>query len=579
MTASLQSVQRMQQTLDAIATGLFLENLSEASHRSDIGVLVDEAKAHCSAVAVEIEIKMTTAAAQNERLVKLLEERRQVLMMLEQRVGKLTQFPLAVGVIVSDPRVDGSVEIQRGAQRLRVKWDSDVDTSLLMRGRQVLVNEYSNIVDCLGFERGGKVAVFEESLDGDRIIAADDMGQHGVYLRGAPLEKECLQIGDCVLIGSESDMALERLPRMDTKKFVVEEIPDVTYDDIGGLDHAFEEIHRAIELPYLERERYQRYQLRAPKGILLYGPPGCGKTMLAKAIANRLAGAHFFHIKGPEILNMYVGETECAIREIFLQARENACPDAPAVIFFDEMEALFRTRGSGLSSDIELTIVAQFLAELDGLEALQNVLVIGATNRLDLIDPAALRPGRIDVKIEIPRPDYKAAREIFVRYLSPDLPLAGVKNGDIARGIQVVDDMITAAVGQIYAEDDANLLYIPVIGDCDEMLVRRQYYRDIVSGALIENIVRRAKESALLRECAGGECGITKDDVLRAVREEFDTTAKLLGAVGENSVQEMRARQELVEERPDGSSAMVSRGQAKNMYLSMKDDAHPGTYV
>jgi proteasome-associated ATPase len=364
-------------------------------------------------------------------------------------------------------------------------------------------------------------------------------------------------VGDHILMDAKSGYLLEKLPKSEVEDLTLEEVPDISYDDIGGLLTQIESIKDAVELPYLYADYYKEHHLTPPKGVLLYGPPGCGKTMIAKAVANNLASrisekrgekvkGYFLNIKGPELLNKYVGETERKIREIFIKAREKAAEDVPVVVFFDEMDALFRTRGSGISSDVETTIVPQLLAEIDGVEHLRNVIVIGASNRQDLIDPAILRPGRLDVKIKIERPDRNAAVDVFDKYMTADLPIHEAElrqdDGDV-RG--VLERMVAGTVEEMYSLREENRFLEVTYANGDKEVL---YFKDFASGAMIESVVRRAKKLALKRYIQTGEKGIRLDDLLRAVREEFkenedlpnttnpDDWAKIAGKKGERIV-------------------------------------------
>ena len=361
------------------------------------------------------------------------------------------------------------------------------------------------------------------------------------------------------MLDSRANVAIERLPRPELEDLLLEEVPDVSYEDIGGLRNQIEQITDAVELPYLHQDLFKEYDLPAPKGILLYGPPGCGKTLIAKAVANSLAKkvavlsgdkearSFFINIKGPELLNKYVGETERQIRQIFQRAREKASEGWPVIVFFDEMESLFRTRGTGISSDMESTVVPQLLAEIDGVEGLTNVIVIGASNREDLIDPAILRPGRLDVKIKIQRPNEQSANLIFATYLTTDLPLDALEIDDLGGGDpeKTVTVMIERTVEEMYREDEDNRFLEVTYQNGDKEVM---YFKDFSSGAMIENIVRRAKKNAIKRSIATGSEGIRLDDLLVSVRQEFrehedlpnttnpDDWAKIAGKKGERIV-------------------------------------------
>jgi proteasome-associated ATPase len=415
----------------------------------------------------------------------------------------------------------------------------------------LVVNASFNVVDVAGYEVQGDVVVLKEQLDEERAVVTLRTDDERVAIVAEPLRSIGLQTGDRLLMDVRSGYLIDRLPERPVEGLSLEEVPDIGYDDIGGLGAQLDAIKDAVELPYLYAEHYRAHKLTPPKGVLLYGPPGCGKTMIAKAVASHLAetlsekrGAkirgYFVNIKGPELLNKYVGETERKIREIFAKARAKAAGDVPVVVFFDEMDALFRTRGTGISSDVETTIVPQLLAELDGVEALRNVIVIGASNRQDLIDPAVLRSGRLDVKIKIERPDRQAAADIFGKYLTTDIPIAD--SGTPA-------SMIRAAVEAMYALSEENRVLEVTYANGDKEVL---YFKDFASGAMIESIVRRAKKLALKRLIAGGEKGVSPADLLTAVREEFtenedlpntthpDDWAKIAGKKGERIVDAKR---------------------------------------
>src|SRR5581483_9820129 len=420
--------------------------------------------------------------------------------------------------------------------------------------------ESLNVVLARSGELTGEVVTLKEVLeDGLRALIVGRADEERVAELADSLHGERLRAGDTVLMDSRSGLLLEKLPRPEVEELVLEEVPDISYDDVGGLDSQIEQIADAVELPFVHHELFKEYKLPAPKGILLYGPPGCGKTLIAKAVANSLAKkvaevsgdkaarSYFLNIKGPELLNKYVGETERQIRLVFQRAREKSEEGWPVIVFFDEMDSMFRTRGTGISSDMESTIVPQLLAEIDGVETLRNVIVIGASNREDLIDPAILRPGRLDVKIKIERPDEAAASQIFARYLVTDVPIDGdevrtLGGGDAAKAVQA---MIEQTVGEMYRTDDANRFIEVTYQNGDKEVL---YFKDFASGAMIENIVRRAKKLAIKRKISGESGGICTDDLFRAIRQEYkehedlpnstnpDDWAKVSGKKGERIV-------------------------------------------
>ncbi|MDQ6727117.1 MAG: proteasome ATPase, partial [Actinomycetota bacterium] len=430
----------------------------------------------------------------------------------------------------------------------------------LTRGQEVVLNESLNVVLARSAELSGEVITLKELLeDGRRAIVVGRADEERVVELAESLMGEKLRSGDSILMDSRTGLLLERLPRPEVEELILEEVPDVSYEDVGGLDDQIEMITDAVELPFLHRDLFVEHKLPAPKGILLYGPPGCGKTLIAKAVANSLAKkvsqvtgnkasrSYFLNIKGPELLNKYVGETERQIRLVFQRAREKAEEGVPVIVFFDEMDSLFRTRGTGISSDMEATIVPQLLAEIDGVETLRNVIVIGASNREDLIDPAILRPGRLDVKIKIERPNEVAATQIFSRYLTADLPLdesevASLGGGDRQRTVDVI---ISRTVEEMYKHDDDNRFLEVTYQNGDKEIL---YYKDFSSGAMIENIVRRAKKLAIKRVIAGQSRGIRTSDLLESIKQEYkehedlpnttnpDDWAKISGKKGERIV-------------------------------------------
>ncbi|MER3452275.1 MAG: proteasome ATPase [Acidimicrobiia bacterium] len=508
---------------------------------------------------LETKGQLAQALSQNEKLSYTLREAREHIAALREEVEKLTQPPSAYGIFLGRNE-DGTVDVWSGGRKMRVALHPELEDLELRRGQEVVLNESLNVVLARGRETQGDVVTLKELLeDGRRAVIVGRADEERVVELADDLIGERLRAGDTLLMDSRTGLLLEKLPRPEVEELILEEIPDVTYEDVGGLDRQIEAITDAVELPFLYRELFEEHKLPAPKGILLYGPPGCGKTLIAKAVANSLAKkvaemtgdknarSYFLNIKGPELLNKYVGETERQIRLVFQRAREKSEEGVPVIVFFDEMDSLFRTRGSGISSDIESTIVPQLLAEIDGVESLKNVIVIGASNREDLIDPAILRPGRLDVKIKIERPDKQAAAQIFARYLKPDLPLdegevQRLGGGDRATCVQV---MIERTVEEMYREDPENRFLEVTYQNGDKEVL---YYKDFASGAMIENIVRRAKKLAIKRAIAGEGHGIRLEDLLTSIRQEYkehedlpnttnpDDWAKISGKKGERIV-------------------------------------------
>ncbi len=497
---------------------------------------------------LETKGQLAQAVSQNEKLSATLREAREHIGALREEVEKLTMPPSAYGTFLS-ANDDGTVDVFTAGRKMRVALHPELELDTLERGQEVVLNESLNVVLARGPEASGEVVTIKELLsDGTRALVVGRADEERVCELATTLIGERLRAGDHLLLDGRSGLLVERLPRPEVEELVLEEVPDVTYTDVGGLDEQIDQIQDAVELPYLHADLFQEHRLQPPKGILLYGPPGCGKTLIAKAVANSLAKrvaektgsdttrSYFLNIKGPELLNKYVGETERQIRLIFQRAREKSEEGVPVIVFFDEMDSLFRTRGSGISSDIESTIVPQLLAEIDGVESLKNVIVIGASNREDLIDPAILRPGRLDVKIKIERPDVDSARQIFTRYLTDDLPIA---DGE------TVAAMIDAGVARMYEIDEANRFLEVTYQNGDKEVL---YFKDFASGAMIENIVRRSKKLSIKRQISGGERGITTDDLIASIRQEFrehedlpnttnpDDWAKISGKKGERIV-------------------------------------------
>jgi proteasome-associated ATPase len=507
---------------------------------------------------LETKGQLAQAVSQNERLSATLREAREHIATLREEVDKLTMPPNAYGTYLGT-NDDNTVDIFTAGRKMRVAVHPELDLEGIQKGQEVVLNESLNVVLARGSDGGGEVVTFKDLLeDGRRALVVGRADEERVCELADPLIGVKIRAGDHVLMDSRSGMLVEKLPRPEVEELILEEVPDISYDDVGGLDDQIEMIKDAVELPYLYADLFHEHDLQPPKGILLYGPPGCGKTLIAKAVANSLAKrvsektgnartrSYFLNIKGPELLNKYVGETERQIRLIFQRAREKSEEGVPVIVFFDEMDSLFRTRGTGISSDIESTIVPQLLAEIDGVEALKNVIVIGASNREDLIDPAILRPGRLDVKIKIERPDAESARAIFTQYLRPDLPISEdevkLAGGD---PLKAVGQMISVAVDAMYATGDENKFLEVTYQNGDKEIL---FFKDFSSGAMIENIVRRAKKLSIKRVIAGGTRGIGAQDLLDSIKQEFrehedlpnttnpDDWAKISGKKGERIV-------------------------------------------
>ena len=493
----------------------------------------------------------------NEKLSHALRGARENIASLRDEVDKLSQPPSAYGVVVGK-NDDGTVDVLTSGRKMRVNLHPDIDVDTLARGAEVVLNESFNVVTARSPEGAGDVGSIKEVLDdGVRAIVVGRTDEEIVCELADSLRGVHLRSGDTVRLDPRSHLLLEKLPRPEIEDLLLEEVPDISYSDIGGLDSQIEQIADAVELPFLYQDLFAEHALPAPKGILLYGPPGCGKTLIAKAVANSLAKkvasktgdekgrSYFINIKGPELLNKYVGETERQIRLVFQRAREKSEEGWPVIVFFDEMDSMFRTRGTGISSDMESTIVPQLLAEIDGVEGLRNVIVIGATNREDLIDPAILRPGRLDVKIKIERPTEAAARQIFARYLTTDIPIDADEVSSSGDPERAVSRMIDATVESMYRTDEENRFLEVTYANGDKEVL---FYRDFSSGAMIENVVRRAKKLAIKRVIAGGSRGVRTQDLLDSIRQEFrehedlpnttnpDDWAKISGKKGERIV-------------------------------------------
>jgi proteasome-associated ATPase len=508
---------------------------------------------------LETKGQLSQAVSQNEKLTFTLQQAKEHIAALREEVDKLTQPPCAYGTFLA-ANDDRTVDVFSGGRKMRVALHPEIDVEEMRRGEEVVLNESLSVILHRKGDESGEVVTLKELLEGGkRAIVYGRADEERVVELADSLEGVKVRAGDSLLMEARSQLLVEKLPRPEVEELVLEEVPDITYADVGGLDEQIESITDAVELPYLHRRLFSEYKLPAPKGILLYGPPGCGKTLIAKAVANSLAKkvaetsgndkirSYFLNIKGPELLNKYVGETERQIRLVFQRAREKADEGVPVIVFFDEMDSLFRTRGTGISSDMESTIVPQLLAEIDGVEALRDVIVIGASNREDLIDPAILRPGRLDVKIKIERPDETAATQIFARYLTADLPidpdeLERLGGGDPEKTVR---SMIEVTVEEMYRADDENRFLEVTYQNGDKEIL---FYRDFASGAMIENIVRRAKKGAIKRAIAKQGAGIRTSDLLESIRREYkenedlpnttnpDDWARISGKKGERIV-------------------------------------------
>jgi proteasome-associated ATPase len=525
----------------------------------------------------QLEARIDSLAARNGKLMETLKEARQQLLALREEVDRLGQPPSGYGVLLG-VHDDDTVDVFTSGRKMRLTCSPNIDTKSLKQGQSVRLNEALTVVEAGTFESVGEISTLREILaDGHRALVVGHADEERIVWLAEPLvaaghlpvdyeddlddlRPRKLRPGDSLLVDTKAGYAFERIPKAEVEDLVLEEVPDVSYNDIGGLGRQIEQIRDAVELPFLHKELYREYSLRPPKGVLLYGPPGCGKTLIAKAVANSLAKkmaevrvddareakSYFLNIKGPELLNKFVGETERHIRLIFQRAREKASEGTPVIVFFDEMDSIFRTRGTGVSSDVETTVVPQLLSEIDGVEGLENVIVIGASNREDMIDPAILRPGRLDVKIKIERPDAEAAQDIYSKYLTENLPVNADDLAEFAGDrTACIQAMIVKVVDRMYAEIDDNRFLEVTYANGDKEVM---YFKDFNSGAMIQNVVDRAKKYAIKSVLETGQRGLRIQHLLDSIVDEFaenedlpnttnpDDWARISGKKGERIV-------------------------------------------